>query len=268
MTTADDPTKVIEEKVRSLIQQCASVPNEDIEKLSNYRLLNNAYQARKQGICDIYLILAIVFGLLALSTTSVGLVGIKPFLRFSYDKLFSIDIEYEQCLAPKLESLIDVFRPPNSCDICRGVDQIERLSNITREEFEEKYAYTNHPVIITDAMHDWLAREKFDYVFFKRLYRSNSSALQAVDDYCQFFPYKNADEFESLADVFKMDLDRALMSSDDYRPWYVGWSNCDYSTAYLLRQYYSRPYFLPKQSESSKLDWIFMVGNVQNRLER
>jgi histone arginine demethylase JMJD6 len=118
-------------------------------------------------------------------------------------------------------------------------------------------------VIITDAMHDWLAFEKFDYEFFKRLYRSNSSALQAVDDYCQFFPYKNADEFESLGDVFKMDSDRAHMISADYRPWYVGWSNCDYSTAYLLRQYYSRPYFLPKQSESSKLDWIFMVGDEE-----
>ena len=253
-------TKNIEDKLKTILQQCQSVSNEEIVQLSNYRIIKNVYTARNKSICDIYLVLAIVFGLLALSMTSVTHVGIKPFLRYSYDKLFSIDIDYEQCLAPKLETMIDIFRPPHSCEICRHLDHIERRTNITREEFEEKYAYTNQPVIITDAMKDWLALETFDFEFFQRLYRSNSSALSAVEDDCQFFAYKNADEFESLGDVFQMDLDRAHMTDENYRPWYVGWSNCDYSTAYLLRQYYSPPYFLPQQSESSKLDWIFMVN--------
>jgi len=252
-------SKIINEKIQSIIKQCESLSNDDIEKLSNYKKLKNLSSIKPKRICDIYLLLAFIFGLLALLTTSISHIGIEHFLDYSYNKLFSIDIYHEECLAPKLESLIDIFRPATSCDICRKIDHIERISNITREEFEENYAYTNHPVIITDAMNNWLAFEKFNFKFFKRLYRTNSSALRAVEEKCQFFPYKNKDEFETLGDVFDMDLERAYMINDDYRPWYVGWSNCDYSTAYLLRQYYSRPYFLPEQSESSKLDWIFMV---------
>jgi hypothetical protein len=252
-------SKIINKKIESIVRQCESLSIDDIEKLSNYKKLKSLSLKKSKQKCDIYLLFAIIFGLLALSTTGISHIGIKHFLEYSYEKIFSIDINHEECLAPKLESFLDMFRPPTSCDICRQIDHIERISNITREEFEEKYAYTNHPVIVTDAMNNWLALEKFNFKFFKRLYRTNSSALLAVEEHCQFFPYKNKHEFETLGDVFDMDLERAYMINDDYQPWYVGWSNCDYSTAYLLRQYYSRPYFLPEQSESSKLDWIFMV---------
>ncbi|CAF1062162.1 unnamed protein product [Rotaria sordida] len=251
-------TKIIDKKIQSIIQQCESLSIDDIEKLSNYKKLKTISSIKSRRCCDIYLILAIIFGLLSLFTTGISHTGIEYFLEYSYRKLFSIDIYREECLAPKLESIIDIFRPPISCDICHNLNHIERISNITREEFEEKYAYTNRPVIITDAMNNWLATEEFNFKFFKRLYRMNSSALLAVEENCQFFPYRNKDEFETLGDVFDMDLERAYMINDNYRPWYVGWSNCDYSTAYLLRQYYTKPYFLPKQSESSKLDWIFM----------
>lgn len=254
-------SKLINKKLQSLVRQCESLSFDQLESLSNYQKFKAL--SSKKGKCDIFLLLALIFGLLALSTSGISRIGIEKCLHYTYEKLFSIDIYHEECLAPKLEFLIDIFRPSTSCDICRHIDHIDRISNITREEFEEKYAYTNHPVIITDAMNDWLASEKFSFKFFQRLYRENSSALRAVEEHCQFFPYKNKDEFESLGDVFQMDLERAYMINDDYRPWYVGWSNCDYSTAYLLRQYYSPPYFLPEQSESSKLDWIFMVSDCE-----
>jgi hypothetical protein len=252
-------SKVIQEKIQSITEQCKSARREDIEKLSNYKKYESLLAGQAKGTCDIYLVLAIIFGLLGVFTASLPLFGIERFLHYAYDKAFSIDIHREECLAPKLELLIDVFRPVTSCDICREIDQIERVSKISRKEFEEIYAYSNRPVIITDAMDDWPALDKFDFEFFRRLYRSNSSALRAVEENCQFFPYKNKGEFETLGDVFEMDSERANMIDENYQPWYVGWSNCDYSTAYLLRQYYSRPYFLPERSESSKLDWIFMV---------
>lgn len=39
---------------------------------------------------------------------------------------------------------------------------------------------------------------------------------------------------------------------------YVGWSNCNDKISKVLRQHYERPYFLPDDSEMSKVDWIFM----------
>lgn len=42
------------------------------------------------------------------------------------------------------------------------------------------------------------------------------------------------------------------------KPWYVGWSNCNSYAADALRKHYDRPYFLPDDSEISRIDWIFM----------
>lgn len=44
------------------------------------------------------------------------------------------------------------------------------------------------------------------------------------------------------------------------KPWYFGWSNCNYKAAQELRKHYDRPYFLPKLSENNAVDWIFMGG--------
>lgn len=41
--------------------------------------------------------------------------------------------------------------------MCVGVDAVVRLANISAEEFEDKYAYSTTPVIVTDATHGWKA---------------------------------------------------------------------------------------------------------------
>lgn len=45
------------------------------------------------------------------------------------------------------------------------------------------------------------------------------------------------------------------------KPWYFGWSNCDFEVARELRKHYDRPYFLPETSENNAIDWIFMGGS-------
>lgn len=45
------------------------------------------------------------------------------------------------------------------------------------------------------------------------------------------------------------------------KPWYFGWSNCNYKVAQELRKHYGRPYFLPDLSENNHIDWIFMGGS-------
>ena len=43
-----------------------------------------------------------------------------------------------------------------------------------------------------------------------------------------------------------------------YKPWYVGWANCDETASDILQKYYDIPSFLPKGSKSGKKEWIFM----------
>lgn len=57
------------------------------------------------------------------------------------------------------DDLSKVFRPPEKCDFCYDVNKVVRISNISPKEFEEKFAYTGVPVIVTDATQNWTALE-------------------------------------------------------------------------------------------------------------
>lgn len=48
--------------------------------------------------------------------------------------------------------------------MCAGVDDVVRIANTTAEEFEEKYAYSTTPVIVTDATNGWRALEVSTFV--------------------------------------------------------------------------------------------------------
>lgn len=89
---------------------------------------------------------------------------------------------------------------------------------------------------------------------FKSLVESDSERMKSnVRDTCQFFPYKT--KFKTLRQVFEMEKNE---NGEWNTPWYVGWSNCNNFASQVLRSHYERPYFLPDESEMSRLDWIFM----------
>lgn len=47
---------------------------------------------------------------------------------------------------------------------------VNRVSGLTKEEFKERYLLTSTPVIITDMIDDWPAKEKWTLDFFKEEY--------------------------------------------------------------------------------------------------
>ena len=137
---------------------------------------------------------------------------------FLADKVFDFDLEKESCFYPYPEIILDIFRPPVNCSICRDVHGVEKLSNLTQEEFSRKYAYTSRPVVITDGTKGWTAEKAFSFDYFKRVYDPNSPALDSQDSNCQFFPYKT--NFRTLKEVFNMSEIDAKMKG---KPWYIGW---------------------------------------------
>lgn len=165
------------------------------------------------------------------------------------------DVYKEPCLFNNIERISSIFRPPVSCEFCMNLTHIDRVSNLTPSLFEELYAYSGRPVVVVDGAKNWTAPATFSFEFFKGIYGDDSPALEGKGYNCQFFPYQT--EFLNLAEVFQMDPER-IKNSDHSKPWYIGWSNCDFSVANILRKHYSKPYFLPRSSESSKTDWIFM----------
>ncbi|CAL1532291.1 unnamed protein product [Lymnaea stagnalis] len=160
--------------------------------------------------------------------------------------------ESEGCLVHVPHSVQDLATPPIGCEFCQGVQRVARESRLSSADFTERYAYSGRPAVITDGAANWSALAVFNFEFFKGIYGPYSPVLK---DSCQFFPYRT--EFENLSHVFQMDDDR-IHQKDGSAPWYIGWSNCDIDATNILRQHYSRPYFLPEDSESSKTDWLFM----------
>ena len=133
---------------------------------------------------------------------------------FGLQSLFS-----EECLVAVDSLLITLFRPPVNCRICCGLTQVDHVSRLSHEQFEERYAYSGRPVIVTDAMSNWSALQTFNFEFFRGIYSHDSPTLVASED-CQFFPYESG--FRNLSDVFLMTNERANLHSGS-EPWYIGW---------------------------------------------
>ncbi|GAB1597742.1 uncharacterized protein LOC115211048 [Argonauta hians] len=169
--------------------------------------------------------------------------------------LNNYDVYSEKCLIDNHDIITSVFRPPVNCKFCWNVTNVDRVSGISAFDFEKYYAYSGRPVIITDGTKNWTAPGTFSFEFFKGIYLNDSPALTGSERNCQFFPYQT--KFKNLREVFQMDPARVNLT-DTSNPWYIGWSNCDIIAGGILRQHYSKPYFLPAYSESSKTDWIFM----------
>lgn len=92
------------------------------------------------------------------------------------------------CLIALPDSVSHAFRPPEDCGFCRNIVQVDRVSNISPDEFEEKYAYNARPVIVTDATVNWTALDVFDFWYFRDVYETSLSDGEQLN--CQFFPVR------------------------------------------------------------------------------
>ncbi|XP_073942593.1 uncharacterized protein isoform X2 [Choristoneura fumiferana] len=68
-----------------------------------------------------------------------------------------LDLSTKKCLLAIPSTSKTLFRPPEDCSMCAGVDSVTRVANISAREFEDLYAYNTIPVIVTDATQDWKA---------------------------------------------------------------------------------------------------------------
>ncbi|KAJ1522813.1 hypothetical protein ONE63_001966 [Megalurothrips usitatus] len=159
-----------------------------------------------------------------------------------------------RCVLPNNFLVWEATRPIADCGICRGVDAVLELHNVSRAAFAG-HAYSSRPILVKGAAAGWPAMHTFSYDFFKRIYEATEGAYESVEDECQLLTFKT--EFLSLKDVFSMSRSRVL-NLDGELPWYIGWSNCHPSILAEMRSEYSRPSFLPPDAEHAHHDFIFM----------
>lgn len=150
---------------------------------------------------------------------------------------------------------VDYCRIPADCSVCSGVNQIDELhiSNISIQNFVEKYSYTGRPLVVRNASLQWRAMTDLDYYWLKEQYLRDPKVMDLNED-CWFNRYKTK-EFKTLADVFKLPDNRVQMKSG--RSWYVGWEVCHEQVLQELLKLYERPAFIHPESTQSN-SWIFI----------
>lgn len=206
-----DAFRALRKKAREL-----GIKDSQLSKITAVKSLQ-----KKRPTC--FVLTSAVFGLLGI-LCGVGLILYQQEL-LSHHALYKVaqnvidfDMDKDICLIPYPEIVLDMFRPPVNCSMCKGVHRVDRASALSKQEFVQKYAYTSRPVVITDGTEDWTASQHFSFNYFKSIYGPESPVLLAEDQKCQFFPYQT--NFKSLQDVFNMSDKDANMEG---KPWYIGW---------------------------------------------
>ena len=226
-------TSVTQEELARRFQSIAEKASKlgvDSKDLANLRSLRNIQSTENivigyvKGLCRKFVIPA-MFAFICLQVLLLSVWVFEwPMSRYqlisSGFNWYDLDITREPCIVPVLETVQDFVRPPVSSSICRGLKRVQKVSNLAKDVFEEKYAYTGIPVIVKDGARNWTAVEHFNFNFFKSIYAADSPVLLQEQSHCQFFPYKS--NFNSLAEVFDMSEDRASLK-DGTEPWYIGW---------------------------------------------
>lgn len=193
-----------------------------LEALTNLKLNNKNILLKPRHVRNILSIILAVLASTVFVIVSEWPVTNKDVLAF-WLRSHGAEPSKERCLVDMTGDFMDIVRPPIDCRFCEGVTQIDRVSNITPEMFERKYAYSGQPVIVEDATTNWTAMGVYSFDFFKQIYKEDSSDLRKVNsetDNCLFLAYQT--EFDSLGEAFSMSEDRALMK-DGSEPWYIGW---------------------------------------------
>ncbi|EDV48717.2 uncharacterized protein LOC6552318 [Drosophila erecta] len=168
-------------------------------------------------------------------------------------KYYYEQMQGKNCALSLPRNLRYAFRPPENCNFCSNIRNVPRLQNLSPQEFEEKFAYSAAPVIISDATKNWTAVSLFNYWYFRDVY-TKAKQKQHIRE-CQFLPYTTG--FFDIYDALDMPEDRVELKPGE-QPWYFGWSNCHAETAEEFRRHYGRPYFLPEGSENNAVDWFFI----------
>src|SRR5579872_95441 len=88
--------------------------------------------------------------------------------------------------------------------------QIEKVSNLSRSEFERKYLFANRPVVITDALKNWKALrwtpEFFKHEFGDLKFTINQDRNQKAD---------YSSNFGTVEYTMSGFIDRVLASTED-----------------------------------------------------
>ncbi|KAG8193766.1 hypothetical protein JTE90_005062 [Oedothorax gibbosus] len=127
-----------EELFREVFLKCQKlrISKEELSKLPSVKKLKPKKNLNKKIRSAFYLFSA-VFVLVSF-LFSVGFPPVSKFFAKIWFGIHGYDPESEMCVLNMPGDLQNLFMPPFDCSICRNLTKIERVTNISPEEFEKR----------------------------------------------------------------------------------------------------------------------------------
>lgn len=215
----------VQESFRKIYEKAQSLglKHDDLASLNSVKRLRCCSKiAQLPAVPKKFILFGVLVGFLAVfaGVFHLELYSRRGLAKFWLTVYHNYNLEKEKCIFLLPDKMIDVFRPPVDCSMCKDVVSVDRVKSLEYHVFEEKYAYSGRPVVVVDGAKNWTAMEVFSFDFFRSVYSEDSPVLENFEKNCQFFPYKT--EFRNLREVFQMSMERAQMT-DGSKPWYIGW---------------------------------------------
>ncbi|XP_062595544.1 uncharacterized protein LOC134256883 [Saccostrea cucullata] len=144
------------------------------------------------------------------------------------------------------------------CDICKDLETVERVTNLSGTDFHDNYLKPELPVIVEDGTKDW-AKEKLQTnieTLYKAYKENNALHRNPVCGFHTDTKYNNLQLF----------LHQIVTS--DTQSYTADWENCIKEGAKAFRSFYQRPYFLPQTVDISDSNWVFVSkGSVEHHYD-
>ncbi|CAH1800506.1 unnamed protein product [Owenia fusiformis] len=144
----------------------------------------------------------------------------------------------------------------DDCELCETTTSLTREENISQVEMTENFLKRDIPLIVTDAMSDWPARENFSLKYLHELHKNDPKLRDASP--CDFTTNLKIPNGNHRAFLKKA-------ASGNINNYYAHWSNCDKQAAKVLRQFYKRPYFIPPMVEFRYSNWLFVSNKFTGK---
>lgn len=205
--------------------------------------------------------LAYIFGIVILLLLMYYGISSYPFaqavIKLTAMKLFPvykwIDVT-DECLI-RNPLYLDQYITEEDCLLCKHIDKVERVPNLTTEQFVEDYLKKGSHVIVENGIKDWPEDLKsLSIQKIKQAYQNEPALVKfSPCDFTTSLPYGSIDGF--------------LWNKNSIeKGYYMSWTNCVPESSKALRRFYRRPYFLPSSVETFDQNFLFLSKRYTGNL--
>lgn len=162
----------------------------------------------------------------------------------------------------KIESLLDVYSNLTLLNSSSRFPTIERRSNVTRDEFLEKYYSSNRPLVLLDLMKNWKARTVWDPGYFKSTCGNETVEVMAGRDSDERYEINSEDHKTAMS--FGDYIDRITKSGNSNDCYLVANNNLlrREGMKHLLDDIEIFPEYLDKDGAEGVFFWFGPAGTV------